>query len=95
MAIGKEEIRHIAKLSRLSFSESEEEKFIKSFNDILNHVQKINSINTEGVEPCSNVFELKNVMREDKAEKSFDPEILLRNAPEKEETAYLVPRVVE
>lgn len=95
MAVSKEDVKYIAKLSRLKFTDAEEDNFLKSFNSILNHVQKINSVDTEGVEPCSNVFTLKNVLREDKAEPCYNAEKLLENAPEKEDTAYLVPKVVE
>ncbi len=95
MVVSKEDVKHIAKLSRLEFSEDEENKFLKSFNGILEHVQKIKSIDTEGVEPCSNVFTLNNVMRSDTAKESYPPEKLLENAPSKEDTAYLVPKVVE
>lgn len=95
MAVSKEDVKYIAKLSRLKFTEDEQDAFLKGFNDVLNHVYKINSIDTEGVEPCSNVFSLNNVLREDVVTPSLSPEILLKNAPSKEDTAYLVPKVVE
>ena len=55
----------------------------------------MNRIDTEGVEPCSNVFTLRNVMREDVVTPSMDNSLLLKNAPCCEDGAYLVPKVVE
>ena len=95
MAVNKDDVKYIAKLSRIKFTEQEEENFLKGFNSILDHVAKINSVNTDGIEPCSNVFSLHNVLREDKAQASYSPEKLLENAPAKEDNAYLVPKVVE
>lgn len=95
MAISKEDVRHIAKLSRIFIPQEEEENFLKHFNGILNHVNKINNINTDNVQPCCNVFTLKNVMREDEPKQSYSPEELLKNAPSVEDTAYHVPKVVE
>ena len=89
------DVEHIAKLSRLSFSEEEKAAFLADFNNTLEHVESINSVDTEGVEPCSNVFSLQNVFREDVPGESMDNELLMRTAPVVEEGAYLVPKVVE
>jgi aspartyl/glutamyl-tRNA(Asn/Gln) amidotransferase C subunit len=52
-------------------------------------------VDTEGVEPCASVFSPANVLREDTAGEPFDTEALLKNAPRREDTAYLVPKTVE
>lgn len=95
MSITKQEVARIAKLSRLSFTEPEQEAFLEQFEQILEHVGCMNRIDTEGVEPCSNVFALRNVMREDVVTPSMDTSLLLKNAPCCEDGAYLVPKVVE
>ena len=95
MGVTKQDVTYIAKLSRLAFNEEETEVFRKEFDGILAHVGKVNRVDTEGVEPCSNVFPLENVLREDEAKPSTDPELLRRSAIEREDTAYLVPKVVE
>ena len=95
MAVTKSEVLHIAKLSRLSFTEEQAEAFVDEFQAMLTHVSTVNGVDTEGVEPCSNVFALENVLREDEARPSMDPELLLRSAVEREGTAYVVPKVVE
>lgn len=95
MSITKQEVARIAKLSRLSFTEPEQEAFLEQFERILEHVGRMNRIDTDGVEPCSNVFALHNVMREDIVAPSMDNALLLGNAPCREDGAYLVPKVVE
>ena len=89
------DVEHIAKLSRLSFSEEEKAAFLEEFNNTLEHVESIFSVDTEGVEPCSNVFSLQNVFREDVPKESMDNELLMRTAPAAEDGAYLVPKTVE
>lgn len=95
MGVTKQDVDYIAELSRLAFTEEESEGFRREFEGILAYVSKINAVDTEGVEPCSNVFPLENVLREDEAKPSMDPELLMRSAIEREDTAYLVPKVVE
>lgn len=95
MAIDKKQVEHIAKLSKLHFSEEEIETFIDEFSVILQHVGKVNSVNTDGVEPCSNVFSINNRFREDEVKPSMPPEQLLKSTPSTEDTYFLVPNVVE
>ena len=95
MGVTKQDVTYIAKLSRLSFSEEETEVFLREFEGILEHVGLVNGVDTAGVEPCSNVFPLENVLREDEAKPSMDAELLMRSAIEREDTAYVVPKVVE
>lgn len=95
MSIQKEDVLHIAKLSRLEFNEKEQETFLSQFNNILGQVDLIAGINTDGVEPTAHVVQKQNVLREDIAKPSMENEKLLQNAPEKEDSAYLVPQVVE
>ncbi|MDD4003174.1 MAG: Asp-tRNA(Asn)/Glu-tRNA(Gln) amidotransferase subunit GatC [Clostridia bacterium] len=95
MAISKEDLRYLAKLSRIKISEEHEDAFINHLNQTLEYVKIIDSIDTDGVSPCVTVFDLKNVLREDIVKPSCPPEKLLENAPFKEDTAYVVPKVVE
>lgn len=94
MKVTLKDVEKIAKLSRLSFTEEEKKEFLHQFVGVLEHVSAINNIDTEGAAPCSNVFELYNVMREDISKPSLDTELLMRTAPESEDGAYLVPKVV-
>ena len=64
--LSKDEVRHIAKLSRLKLSEEEVEKFSKELTSILDYIDILNELDTENVEPTAQVTDLTNVFREDK-----------------------------
>lgn len=65
MALTKDQVRHIAKLARLGLSEKEFEKFSLQLTDILQYVEILNEVDTEGVEPTSQVTGLQNILRPD------------------------------
>lgn len=95
MKIEKDEVRHIAKLSRLEFDEKEQEKFLKHFESVLENFEVLKKINTDGVPPTAHVLDQRNVLREDVAGVGMERAKLIANAPDSEDGAYLVPRVVE
>ncbi len=94
MSVTLKDVEHIAKLSRLEFSENEKEKLVHNMNDILKHIEKLNELDTTNVEPLSHVIELQNVMREDETKQSLPVEEALKNAPSKEESFFKVPKVI-
>ena len=65
MKISKQEVDHVAKLARLELSEQEQEKLTDQLSNILTYVEKLNELDTTGVEPTAHVLDIKNVMRED------------------------------
>lgn len=65
MELSKQEIEHIALLARLGLTEEEKEKFAKQLSSILDYVEQLKEIDTDGVEPTAQVTGLENVMRED------------------------------
>ena len=71
----------IAKLSNLHFSEEEAKKITSQLAETLNYVEKLNSLDTEGVEPTSQVTGLENVTREDEIKPSLSQEEALSNIP--------------
>lgn len=89
------EIKHIAKLARLELTTEEEEKFSLQISSILEYVEKINSLDTEGVEPISQITGLENVTREDKVVDSGRQKDILKNAPDKEGDLFKVKNVFE
>lgn len=96
MKITHEMIEHVTKLARLSFGEQELEGFIAQLNEILQHVDKLNELDTTGVQPTSHMFFTKTPMREDKVREEQAPIAeLLENAPRRQENFYVVPRVIE
>jgi aspartyl-tRNA(Asn)/glutamyl-tRNA(Gln) amidotransferase subunit C len=71
------QVQHIAKLARLGISEEESEKFAKQLSDIFAYIEKLNEINTDDVEPTSQVTGLTNVSREDKVQRVCEKSELL------------------
>lgn len=81
-SLSREEVRHIAKLARISLSEKEEEKFQRELASILEYISKLQEVDTEGVEALEQVTDLKNSFREDTREKkNVSPEALLFCSP--------------
>jgi aspartyl-tRNA(Asn)/glutamyl-tRNA(Gln) amidotransferase subunit C len=72
-----EQVQHIAKLARLGLGEGEGEKFAKQLSEILAYMEMLNEVNTDKVEPTSQVTGLTNVTREDKVERFCEREELL------------------
>lgn len=95
MTVKKEDVKHIAKLSKLRLSEKEIEEFTEDMNQILDYVKKLEKIDTSKVEPLSHPLEGVNVFREDKLQKSIDREAALKNAPERTEEFFKVPKVIK
>ena len=95
MKVTREIIEHVADLARLNLNESEIEKLTCEMERIISYVDKLNELDTTGVKPMEHVIPIKNVLREDRTEKSCDREKLLSNAPAHEDGCFKVPKVVE
>ncbi|HEX6665966.1 MAG TPA: Asp-tRNA(Asn)/Glu-tRNA(Gln) amidotransferase subunit GatC [Solirubrobacterales bacterium] len=89
--IDREQVLHVAKLSRLRLSEEEVERMTGELSGILEHVDRIGNLDLEGVEPTSHVVELENVLRPDKPRPSWPREQILAPAPEPQDGAFRVP----
>ncbi|QDY84097.1 Asp-tRNA(Asn)/Glu-tRNA(Gln) amidotransferase subunit GatC [Paenibacillus polymyxa] len=95
MNISKEDVRHVAKLSRLNLTEAEEETMTGQLNAILHYAEKLNELDTEQVKPTTHVLHVSNVMRDDEVRESLTHEQVMRNAPEEEDGQFKVPAVLE
>lgn len=95
MKITREDVEHVAMLARLQLSEDEIETFTRQLNDILTYVDQLNELNTEAVEPTSHPLNLDSPMRDDIVKESLNPELSLRNAPQRVGETFKVPRVIE
>jgi aspartyl-tRNA(Asn)/glutamyl-tRNA(Gln) amidotransferase subunit C len=89
-----EELAHVARLARLSFSDEELSNFTGQLNDILGYVAKLEELDTEGVEPTAHALHVTNVFRQDNAESSLTVDEVVANAPEEENGAFVVPRII-
>ena len=95
MKIDKNTINKIARLYRIKLDSKESEDYIKDLNSILDWVEQLNEINTDNVEPLTNISSSVLPKRDDISEDINSSEEILENAPEKIEGFFSVPKVVE
>ena len=94
MKITKEEVLHVANLARLDVDKVLIDKFAGQIGTVLEYVDKLKALDTEGVTPTSHAIFLTNAFREDDERQSFDSDSALSNAPEKEDGNFIVPKVI-
>jgi len=87
------DVEHVAKLARLELTEDEKEKFTKQLGDVLKYVEQMNEVDTTGVVPMAHAFDVVNVMREDEVVYEQTKEELMKNAPDKENGFFKVPKI--
>ncbi|MCC7301581.1 MAG: Asp-tRNA(Asn)/Glu-tRNA(Gln) amidotransferase subunit GatC [Bacteroidia bacterium] len=95
MEINDKMIDHLAWLSRLQFNGQEKEQVKKDLGRMLDFVNKLNELDTSGVEPLIYMSEEVNVLREDNIRKEIGTKEALMNAPKKDSDYFKVPKVVE
>lgn len=94
--VNNELVEYVAELSKLSLSKDEIEHFKGEFQKIINYINTLDTLDTEGVEPLSHTFPIVNVLREDKVKDcGITKEELLANAPFVKEGCFKVPKTVE
>ena len=95
MEIDSNTISHLAELSDFTLSEAESEGLVKDLQGIVAYISQINELDTEGVEPTYQVFEMENVWREDEIIKQdADREQLLALTKKAEDNQIEVPKVL-
>ncbi len=95
MKITKETVEHLAGLSKLKFSEKEVDGFIHDFQNIVNFVEQLKEVDTEGVEPLHYVYEPEqSVLREDVVKQEITKQQALLNAAKKDSDYFKVPTVI-
>lgn len=95
MSVTKKDVEKIAELARLKFNDDELESFTKDMNRILEYVEKLKELDTENIEPLSHPNEGSNVFRDDELKNSVQPEEALKNAPDKDDKFFKVPKVIK
>ena len=91
--IDAETVRHVARLARLHLDPDEVERMRRELSSILEHVERIQSLDLTGVPPTTHVVALENVLRDDEPRPSLTPEEALREAPEVLAGGFAVPRM--
>jgi aspartyl-tRNA(Asn)/glutamyl-tRNA(Gln) amidotransferase subunit C len=95
MKIDDKLIEYLEQLSCLILSDDEKIRLKKDLNDILSGMGRLGELNTENVEGLSHPFDNVNAFRNDELEKSFDRELILKNAPERNDEMFIAPKTVE
>ncbi len=93
--ISDETMEYVGILAKLELSPEEKKQAGKDMEEMLDYIDKLNELDTSGVEPMSHVFPVDNVFREDVVTNGDDRENMLKNAPEVREGSYQVPKTVE
>jgi aspartyl-tRNA(Asn)/glutamyl-tRNA(Gln) amidotransferase subunit C len=86
---------HVANLARINLTAEEKARFGAQLGDVLGYIALLNEANVEGVEPTAHAFPVVNVWAEDVPEAGLTVEEALRNAPQKRDNMFVVPKVVE
>ena len=92
--ITREDVQHVALLSRLELTDEEVERFAGELSAILDYAEKLQGLDVEGVEPTSHPLALQDVLREDTLRPSLDHEKALSNAPARDAQGFTVPPVI-
>jgi aspartyl-tRNA(Asn)/glutamyl-tRNA(Gln) amidotransferase subunit C len=94
VAIGRDEVRHIAKLANLEFSEEEIDRFTRQFNSILEYVARLNALETSDIAPTSHIGAGSRTLRSDDRLPSLSHDEALANAPDADRGYFKVPKVI-
>jgi aspartyl-tRNA(Asn)/glutamyl-tRNA(Gln) amidotransferase subunit C len=89
--IEREQVLHVARLARLKLTEDEVDRMAGEMSKILEHVEKMNELDLDGVEPTSHVIELQNVLRDDVPRDGLPRERALDQAPDGAQGGFRVP----
>ncbi|MBV6643496.1 MAG: Asp-tRNA(Asn)/Glu-tRNA(Gln) amidotransferase subunit GatC [Cyclobacteriaceae bacterium] len=95
MKINKEVLQKIAHLARLDLKPEKEESLKQDLEEILDWVEELNEVDTEGIEPLTNMSFEVNTLREDKVGEVLPREKGLKNAPAHDDQYFRVPKVLE
>ena len=93
--INREQVDRVAALARLSFSDDEAARIGSDLEAILDYVETLNELDTHGIQSMSHVIPLDAPMREDRSVAPLDPELAVANAPMRDGSAFVVPKVID
>jgi len=98
MALEEKDVRYVAELAHLELSSEEVKRFLPQLDSILEHMQKLNELDTSQVEPMAQVTypaAANPSLRSDQPHKTFTQDEVLANAPDPSAGCFRVPRVIE
>lgn len=92
--ISDETIEYVGILAKLELSEEEKEQAKKDMGSMLDYIDKLNELDTTGIEPMSHISKLQNVFREDIVTNGDESKNTLRNAPGEKDNMFMVPKTI-
>ncbi len=95
MKVDEKKVRHIAGLARIEVSDEEVKNLGQELTSILEWIEQLREVNTDGVEPMTSVVETTMKQRDDVINKGGHPDKIVANAPLSEDHFFMVPKVVE
>jgi len=95
MSLSREDVYRIAHLARIEINEAQASATLAQLNDIFAMIEKMQRVNTDGVEPMSHPLGGSQRLREDGVSESGQRTEIMKNAPEQIDGLFLVPRVIE
>lgn len=90
-----QDVEYVAGLAQLILDDDSKERLVHEMGDILEYMDKLDELDTEGIEPMMHVLDLANVYREDVVRESLSRETAMRNAPKTDGEFFLVPRILD
>jgi aspartyl-tRNA(Asn)/glutamyl-tRNA(Gln) amidotransferase subunit C len=95
MSLTRTEVQHIAELAKLQLTTAEEALYQEQLSDILDYIQRLNTLDTAAIPPTASVLPLRSVMRDDVARPSLPVDDILSNAPARAGDAFEVRVILE
>ena len=95
MSLGMDDVRRIAELAHIDIDDEQAQKMQVELNDIFKMIERIQAVDTEGVEPMPHPHDGSQRLRDDIVREVNDRENNMKNAPEQAEGHFLVPQVIE
>ena len=94
MKITREEVAHVGKLARLHLDEDDVVLYTKQLGDILDYMETLNQLDTDGVPATSHAMSVTNAFRHDTVMPSITPDKAIENAPDSEDGSFVVPKII-
>ena len=90
-----EQVKTVAKLARLNLNDAEISQFSAQLSDILQYIEKLNQLDTAGIEPLAHCLPVSNCLRDDIIKPSLGTEKTLSNAPDSDGQFFIVPKILD
>ena len=95
MPVSRDDAEYVARLARIELTEDEKNTLTSQLSSILGHIEKLNELDTESLEPTFHVLDVTNVFRDDVVRPSLPTEEALKNAPARDGDFFKVPKILE